>query len=374
MTNNNYNGALRLEALSIPQTTTEQLSEIKKSLKNCGITAEMCQDFNQIIVTGSGDCLAVVKAAMPVLNKYLGRFGTDIKFGTPLELSRYDCLVRNDRNDVSPENTLVIVISFSGDSDRLLELVKRSHCIGCRTIVITGNAQSPVAQESDFVLELHHSKSLTRSPGCHSYLSLLLGTILLAAYMSERRGTISAKSADDLCDNITAYSSKYQDMMESLDNFLLSVACKWKDVERFECIADGIAGSSASYCCTAKIIESFGAFCTPVTTSNWQLENIHANEPEKIASIIFADANENNGDKIRETVEMCMQSGRKVLLCCNAPATFWEISANIDICQLPATPKEYEFLYPVFNFIPGCLLSSYLTELHGETYFRNYNR
>lgn len=367
-----YSGNLRLQALSLPKMVKEQLKILRTNLTTIGLTNEICQKVNQIIITGSGDCLSATKIAMPALTHYLQRFGTNILFNTPLELSRFQTLVRENRNDISPKQTLIIAISFYGTPSRIIELLTKARHLGCRTLLITNCPSSPAAKLSDLTYDIQLPEYPVASPGCRSYLGILLATILLGAYINELRENTDSTSLDLLCQNIELYAEKYSKVMDDLDNTMFRIAQKVKDCTRFEAIADGIAGSGVSSFYAAKIVESVGAFSCHTTSSEWRIENQHIINPAQISSSIFADINEHNHDSIRKTAKLCVETGRKTILYCNTALDLWNISDQIDICQLPSAPADYEYLYHVFNFIPGCLLASYLTAFHGESYFRNY--
>ena len=82
-----------------------------------------------------------------------------------------------------------ILISYSGQSDELLDILKPIRRIGADTIAITGNPDSALAKQSDFHLDIgvrSEADPLGFAPTSSSTATLVLGDALAIAVMETR--------------------------------------------------------------------------------------------------------------------------------------------------------------------------------------------
>lgn len=99
------------------------------------------KDINKIILTGCGDSLCASLTTEAAFNK--AGFTTFVF--PPMELSRY----RYKFNNLMDERTLLIPISVSGKTPRVVEAINAARSKNCTIISITNNPESPVAKNSD---------------------------------------------------------------------------------------------------------------------------------------------------------------------------------------------------------------------------------
>ncbi|MEO6208186.1 MAG: SIS domain-containing protein [Candidatus Limnocylindrales bacterium] len=98
--------------------------------------------------------------------------------------------------DTAPAGSLVVALSQSGTVRRVVESVRVARTRGLRTLVITGNADSPLALEpSDGTMILDFPK-LGFVPGTTSYAVALMGHLELAAAFGRDAAEIAALRAE----------------------------------------------------------------------------------------------------------------------------------------------------------------------------------
>jgi arabinose-5-phosphate isomerase len=87
-------------------------------------------------------------------------------------------------------NDVVILISNSGASDEILNVVAPLKNIGCALVAMTGNPHSPLARETDFILNVGVEKEACPfglAPTTSTTATLVMGDALMICLM-ERRG------------------------------------------------------------------------------------------------------------------------------------------------------------------------------------------
>ena len=113
------------------------------------------KQWEKILITGSGDSFCASEVGSYAISELSGISCYALK---PLELARY-------RQDLFGPSTLVIVISVSGKTPRVLEVVRQAMKYNCPILAITDNLESPIANEcSDvFYLQTAPQDSLSSS-------------------------------------------------------------------------------------------------------------------------------------------------------------------------------------------------------------------
>ena len=98
-------------------------------------------DFTRIVLTGCGDSLCAA-----LTNEFaFSEIGFSTLVFPPMELSRY----RYKLNNVLNEKSLLIPISVSGRTPRVVESINAANSRGSPSLAITNNPASPVAQAAD---------------------------------------------------------------------------------------------------------------------------------------------------------------------------------------------------------------------------------
>lgn len=255
---------------------------------------EVLRDIRHIYITGSGDCNAGGAICKPVVEKLLGGFSAKVYVDTPLHVGRYLSLVASDDNPAVAAQTLLIGLSVWGFPARVVECLRRAEKLGVHTLDITNNVDSPVAEASEYLLDVHVPETPDTHPGCRDYFGTLVGTVLTAAYIGEVKGLQPAGTLDRLADEIIRMADEYAARMEALDDAMFRLAEEVRDkVDRFEGVGDGYEYASAFFF-PAKIIETVGNYATWTDSIHFRKNSLYYREPGRIFTAFYGEVDAAN--------------------------------------------------------------------------------
>ena len=129
---------------------------------------------------------------------------------------------------------------------------------------------------------------------------------------------------------------------------------------------------ASAYFIAAKIVECSGHFCSTADSEIWCHVQTFSHNQSKIGTILVAEKEKNNRSRIGETIFQAYHMGFPVLLTSNGCKEDFGVPSDIEIKEftLPSAPEGFEFLYPLLNYMPGSILSSYIAALNKTLYFR----
>ena len=84
---------------------------------------------------------------------------------------------------------VAVLVSNSGETNEILNIIDPIHRIGCRLLAITGNLQSPLAARADYALSVHVDREacpLGLAPTTSTTATLLMGDALMVCLMEQR--------------------------------------------------------------------------------------------------------------------------------------------------------------------------------------------
>ena len=139
-----------------------------------------------LIASCSGKIIVVgIGKSGHVGNKMAATFAS---LGTPAFFIHAGDAAHGDLGMIANED-VCILISYSGQSDELVDILKPIRRIGANTIAITGNPDSALAKQSDFHLDIgvrSEADPLGLAPTSSSTATLVLGDALAIAVMETR--------------------------------------------------------------------------------------------------------------------------------------------------------------------------------------------
>ena len=372
MTKQELDSKLRRQALSYPQVARAQVEGFRRGMREASFPPdEVLRDIRHIYITGSGDCNAAAAICKPVVEKLLGGFSAKVYVDTPLHVGRYLSLVASDDNPAVAAQTLLIGLSVWGFPARGVECLRRAEKLGVHPLDITNNVDSPVAEASEYLLDVHVPETPDTHPGCRDYFGTLVGTVLTAAYIGEVKGLQPAGTLDRLADEIIRMADEYAARMEALDDAMFRLAEEVRDkVDRFEGVGDGYEYASAFFF-PAKIIETVGNYATWTDSIHFRTNSLYYREPGRIFTAFYGEVDAANRDSIAEAAKLAQAAGREVLFLGDAPGAAFGLPPEVRALELPKAPAEWPELAAFFNHLPTDLLSAYLCEMWGGHYFRD---
>lgn len=109
--------------------------------------------------------------------------------GTPSFFINAAEAVHGDLGMISSSD-IVMLVSNSGSTNEILNVIAPLRKIGCQLIALTGDVQSPLAKDCDLVLSVHVDREacpLGLAPTTSTTATLLMGDALLVCLMEKRR-------------------------------------------------------------------------------------------------------------------------------------------------------------------------------------------
>ena len=87
-------------------------------------------------------------------------------------------------------NDIAILVSNSGSTNEILNIIDPLHRLGCKIVAMTGNMDSPLAKRADYALSIHVDSEacpLGIAPTTSTTATLLMGDALMVCLMEMRR-------------------------------------------------------------------------------------------------------------------------------------------------------------------------------------------
>lgn len=318
------------------------------------------RQLKRVIITGCGDSFSAAGAMLPSFRLHSGL--ADVSVPDPMEFCRfYDEreILKGHRAD----ETLVIAVSASGGSDRIVEIVQKGSTHHTASMLISNNPQSKGALASQYVYHVETPEGCN-TPGLRSYFASMIAITALGAYVGMVQGHITQARFEQIKQSIVSYITACMAEFERIDDQMFSLAESWKAFERFEVVGDWNEGYSAQFV-EEKFIECAGVHCTHIDTEDWCHINYFLRDPKTIGTIFLLPSKMEGFDRAQYSVASALNIGRPTLIVTDAPASAFPGEAVV--CTLPAA--EETWLVPIMDFVPGSLLGSYIAALSDKMFF-----
>ncbi|MFI5858250.1 SIS domain-containing protein [Streptomyces parvulus] len=191
--------------------------------------------------------------------------GVDCAATPALGFLEYEAPWLRSRNGAG--RRLVVGISASGFTPRVVEAVVRAGRRGAATLAVTGVPGSPLARAADHTLPVRLSGG-EPSPGIRTYQASLLALLLLAVRLGEARGHHTGADREALEGEIAALGDGVARTVAELGGACRRVAELVGDGPVVAMVGSGPALGSAHYG-AAKLIEGAGVFARGQDLEEW---------------------------------------------------------------------------------------------------------
>ncbi|MBF7083413.1 glutamine--fructose-6-phosphate transaminase (isomerizing) [Desulfallas sp. Bu1-1] len=149
-------------------------------LNEINIPEEQLREANKIFITACGTAYHAGLVGKYVIES-LARIPVEVDIASEF---RY-------RNPLLDQNSLVIVISQSGETADTLAALREARRKGARVIAVTNVVDSSVAREADDVLYTHAGPEIAVA-STKAYTTQLVAMYLIGLYLAQHRGTLDA--------------------------------------------------------------------------------------------------------------------------------------------------------------------------------------
>ena len=171
-------------AIRAKQIFEEEIRELEK-LKN-----SIDNHFNQVVEVlyhcqGKVVMMGIGKTGI-IAHKMAASFAST---GTPSIFVNAAEAVHGDLGMINA-NDVAILVSNSGSTNEILNIIDPLHRLGCTIIAMTGNMDSPLAQRADHALSIHvdtEACPLGIAPTTSTTATLLMGDALMVCLMEMRQ-------------------------------------------------------------------------------------------------------------------------------------------------------------------------------------------
>lgn len=358
----NYDNSLRGQIFDIQNLVPEQY-DISLNAAQDLVEALDFSEVKNIIITGCGDSYLAAVEATWAFKKYTNKFGIRTQALRAIDVSRFHSLEKD------ADNTVVIAISNSGGTARLVEVVERAKHYGVKTIALTNRVDSPLTTDADHVLHVNTPEFEHRSPGLRSYVSCLLSLFVLSTTIADKFGETDSHSSE-LKDALTAYNKDYSEVLETIDDAIFDYAYKNYQTRGFEIIADGPLFTGAEFV-AAKTTEVSGDICTVIDSENYMHVNTFLRPGAKHVTLAMGYSDELNYAQVLTSVETAAtRDERPILFISDKEAEVSGENVSVSSVLIPLPPRDHRYVGALYSYIPGSLLAGYQAQLHEEPFFR----
>ena len=188
---------------AVKDTLNSVLKDGKIDLSQTGLTHEEMKAWQQVYIVGCGSAYHVGVTAQYVLEDL-------VRIPVRVELSsefRY-------RRPLLTENTLVVIISQSGETADSLAALREAKEYGAKTLAIVNVVGSTIAREADHVFYTLAGPEIAVAT-TKAYSTQLMAVYTLAIAMAEARGTLTEEEIGGLLGELELLPEKIEKLLEN---------------------------------------------------------------------------------------------------------------------------------------------------------------
>lgn len=120
------------------------------------------------------------------------------------------------RSPIVDENTLVIVVSQSGETSDTLAALKESKRLGAKTLAVTNVVGSSIAREAEFVIHTAAGPEIAVA-STKAYTTQLILMFMLALYMAQISKTVSDTDAEKLIEQLKKIPAQISETLSDVE-------------------------------------------------------------------------------------------------------------------------------------------------------------
>jgi glucosamine--fructose-6-phosphate aminotransferase (isomerizing) len=172
------------------------------SFEKLGLSPELLREFRRIFITACGTAYHAGLVGKYVLEK-LARIPVEVDLASEF---RY-------RDPIIDQQTLVLVISQSGETADTLAALREARSRGCQVLAITNVVGSSVAREADHVLYTWAGPEIAVA-STKAYTTQLLVLYMIGLLFAEARGAIGSEEAAEIVAYLKELPEKVEMVLE----------------------------------------------------------------------------------------------------------------------------------------------------------------
>jgi len=318
-------------------------------LKEIGLSPEEIKAYNRVTITACGTAFHAGMVTKYLIER-LARVQVEVDVASEF---RY-------RDPIIGPDTLLIVISQSGETADTLAGLREGKRRGARVIAITNVVGSSVAREADDVIYTWAGPEIAVA-STKAYVTQLVAGSLLATYLAQCRGTIDQEQATRIITEIGRLPEKAQEVLALEDEVkdLARNIIQWEDaffIGRGLDFALGLEGQLK-----LKEISYIHAEGYPAgEMKHGPIALIDEQMP-----IVALATHDHVFEKMQGNIQEAKARGGSIIAITTRGDTTLEQLLNKDSDSLFAVPATSPLLMPIVLSIPLQLLSYYIAVRRG---------
>jgi glucosamine--fructose-6-phosphate aminotransferase (isomerizing) len=266
----------------------------------------------------------------------------------------------------NPNSTLVVGISASGKTQRVVQSLERAKKFGALTVALTGTPESPVTKMAERTISVQ-LPDMGPSPGIRTYEATLLGLLLLAIRIGELKDRYHQDEANAMRKEIADLSSVVQATLTATYEPAQNAAAAFKDAQSMMWVGSGPSYGTAIFS-AAKVVEAAAVFAVGQDLEEWWHVERFA-FPRDMPTFVIAPPGRSHWRAI-ELVKTAKQLGRRVAAVIQTDDQ--EIAGEAQMV-LPVVGTVREEFSPLVYHVAADLFAAYLTEALGRKLFQTDN-
>ncbi len=266
----------------------------------------------------------------------------------------------------SPNSSLVVGISASGQTRRVVQCLERARQRQALTVALTGTPDSPItaASERQLVVEL---PDMGRSPGLRTYNANLLGLSLLAIRIGEIKDRYHQGVANAMRRELADLSEVMTATIAAAEEPARATADAFSDAPVMAFVGSGPSYGTALFA-AAKVVEAAGILAVGQDLEEWSHVERFAS-PRDMPTFVIAPPGRSHWRAV-ELAKMAKDLGRRVTAIVRDGDD--EVAQHAD-WVLPVVGDVREEFTPLVYHIGADLFASFLAERLGRRPFQADN-
>ena len=347
---NNYEHFMMKEIMEQPEvlkaTISPRIKDFNIRLDDIEFTKEYLENINKISIVACGSAYHVGCVAKYFMEDIL-RKQVDVDIASEF---RY-------RNPIVGKNTLVIVISQSGETADSLAALREAKLRGARVLSIVNVVGSSIANESDDVIYTWAGPEIAVAT-TKAYSTQLSILYLLALYMGKKLDKISSEIYKESIENINRLPSLIEEVLKS-ESKIKEIAEKYLDKEKIFFIGRGY---DYAICMEGSLKLKEISYIHSEAYAAGELKHGTISLVDNDTLVISLLTNEKLFDKTISNIREVKSRGAKIL----AISTEDKVSKINEISDDSIIiPKFCEMMLPSLSVVPLQLLSYYIAKFRG---------
>ncbi|MBG0818701.1 SIS domain-containing protein [Planomonospora sp. ID82291] len=310
---------------------------------------------SQVYLTGDGDSFHAALAAELAFESLAGVTCEPL---SALRFLRYGASW--ERPPALAPGSVVIGISASGRTERVVQALERAREHGALTVALTATPHSALTRAAGQALVLTPAGA-GRSPGIRTYQASLLGLALLAIGLGRRRGRYPAAHADLLHAEIRALADAIEATAAAVKDPCAELAARIAHTPVMIMLGSGPGFGTACFA-AAKLVEAAGVLAVGQDLEEWEQVEALA-YPRDMPTVVIAPPGRCH-DRAHAVATAARSFGRRVIAVAEAGDQELAEAAEVVLPVCGRVREEWSpLLFHVFAGYLACFVAGRLGRL-----------